>query len=62
MRGALFILILVGMAGYFFLQKDDVERLDLDEAENKIDQVEKEVTDALKQAQDKLDSALEGTE
>lgn len=62
MRGALFILILVGMAGYFILQKDDVERLDLDEAENKIDQVEKEVTDALKQAQDKLDSALEGTE
>lgn len=62
MRGALLIFILVAMAGYFILQKNDVERLDLDEAENKIDQVEKEMTDALQQAQDKLDAALEGNE
>jgi uncharacterized spore protein YtfJ len=58
MRGILFVLVLVGLVYFLVLKKEDVERFDLDEAENKVEQVEKEVNQALEDAQEKLDNAL----
>ncbi len=59
MRGFLLIMVLAGMAYFLFLKKEDVERFDLDEAENKVEQIEAEVERAVQEAQDKLDAALE---
>ena len=60
MRGLLFIGLLIGVFYFMWLKKEDVERFDLDKAENKVEQVEQEVNDALQEAQDKLDKAMEG--
>ncbi len=59
MRGFFLIMVLAGMAYFLFLKKEDVERFDLDEAENKVEQIEAEVERAMQEAQDKLDAALE---
>ncbi len=59
MRGLLFIGLLVALVYFLVLKKDDVERFDLDKAENQVEQVEQQVNDAMQEAQDKLDKALD---
>jgi uncharacterized spore protein YtfJ len=58
MRGMLLIPVILGLAYFLVLKKEDVERFDLDEAENTVDQMETEVNRAMEEAQQKLDDAL----
>mgnify|MGYP000066236098 CR=1 FL=1 len=58
MRGALLILVLLGLVYFLVLKKEDIERFDLDEADNKIEQVEQDINQALEDIQEKRDSAL----
>lgn len=58
MRSLIFIAVIIGLAYVLFLQKEEVEKFDLDDAENKIEQVEKDVEKALDKAQENLDKAL----
>lgn len=58
LRGMLFILLLAGLVLTLVLKKEDVERFDLDEAENKVDQVQEDVNKAMEEAQKKIDDAL----
>ncbi len=59
MRGILLILVLLGMFYFLVLKKEDIERLDLEEATNQVEQVEEDVTRALDEAQQKLNDALD---
>ncbi|MDX1475788.1 MAG: hypothetical protein R3309_16565 [Reinekea sp.] len=47
MRGILLILVLLGMFYFLVLKKEDIERLDLEEATDQVEQVEQDVTRAL---------------
>jgi len=58
MRGALLILVLLGLVYFLVLKKEDIERFDLDETDNKIEQVEQDINQALEDIQEKRDSAL----
>jgi predicted DNA-binding protein (UPF0251 family) len=59
MRGILLILVLLGMFYFLVLKKEDIERLDLEEATDQVEQVEQDVTRALDEAQKKLNDALD---
>lgn len=59
MRGILLILVLLGMFYFLVLKKEDIERLDLEEATDQVEQVEQDVTRALDEAQQKLNDALD---
>ncbi len=59
MRGILLVLIILGMFYFLVLKKEDIERLDLEEATNQVEQVEQDVTRALDEAQQKLNDALD---
>jgi len=59
MRGLLFIAVIAGLVLFLVLKKEEVEEFDLDDAQNKVEQVEDEVKKAMEEAQEKLDEALE---
>lgn len=59
MRGILLIAVILGLIYVLVLKKEDVKRFDLDEAENKVEQVERDVQDALDEVQQKLSHALD---
>lgn len=59
MRGILLIAVILGLIYVLVLKKEDVKRFDLDEAENKVEQVERDVQDALDEVQQKLSNALD---
>lgn len=59
MRAIIFIGIVLGLAYVFLLQQQEVEKFDLDEAENKLEQIETDVEKAIDQAQENLEKTLE---
>ncbi len=58
MKYLIMIGLVIGMAVFMLLNKNEVEKFDLESQQNKIEQVEIEVNRAIEESQDKINDAL----